>query len=415
MLFANKLETFSKDIQYVKFCMYGFFKNLKFFEPFLILFFLEKGLSYTQIGVLYAIREIGINLLEIPTGFLADALGRKRTLISSFTAYIISFVVFYFAQSFWILAIAMVMFSFGEAFRTGTHKAMIFNYLQIHHWEQHKVAYYGHTRSWSQIGSALASLIAAGIVSFSGNYQTVFLISTLPYIAGLILVAGYPSYLDGDIKHNSKPIREKFAEVWLLIKSSLGQRNLFRLYGNLALYEGLFKASKDYLQPIVVMVTLSITLFPDVADKHKSALAIGFIYFIIYLITAHTTRNSGKIVKKMGSLSLTINTSLLVGAIIVFTIGLLVNRQIPWLAVVLFILLFIIENLRKPAGISAVAETINPQILATGLSAQSQFDSLFAAFFAFGIGVLADHFGLGAAFMGVGCLVLVLFPFIKVK
>ena len=28
-----------KDKQYYKFCMYGFFKNLKFFEPFFILFF----------------------------------------------------------------------------------------------------------------------------------------------------------------------------------------------------------------------------------------------------------------------------------------------------------------------------------------------------------------------------------------
>jgi len=93
---------FRKDIQYYKFCLYGFFKNLKFFEPFLILFFLEKGLTYTQIGSLYAIREIGINLLETPTGFMADALGRKRTMISSFTSYILSFIVFYLADGFWL-------------------------------------------------------------------------------------------------------------------------------------------------------------------------------------------------------------------------------------------------------------------------------------------------------------------------
>ena len=58
-------NTFNKDLQFYKFCSYGFLKNLRFFEPFLMLFFIEKGLSYLQIGVLYSIREIGVNILEI--------------------------------------------------------------------------------------------------------------------------------------------------------------------------------------------------------------------------------------------------------------------------------------------------------------------------------------------------------------
>ena len=77
---------FVKNLQYYKFCMYGFLKNLRFFEPFLILFFVEQGLSFLQIGTLYAIREIATNLLEIPTGIIADALGRRRTLIRSLIA-----------------------------------------------------------------------------------------------------------------------------------------------------------------------------------------------------------------------------------------------------------------------------------------------------------------------------------------
>ena len=88
-------QKFNKDLQYYKFCIYGFLKNLRFFEPFLILFFLEKGLSFFQIGTLYAIREITINILEIPTGIVADSLGRRRTMIFSFIAYIISFIIFY--------------------------------------------------------------------------------------------------------------------------------------------------------------------------------------------------------------------------------------------------------------------------------------------------------------------------------
>ncbi len=155
------MQKFTKDKQYYKFCFYGFFKNLKFFEPFLMLFFLDKGISFLQIGTLYAIREISINIIEIPSGIFADILGRKKTMITSFIAYIASFIVFYFSQNYVWLVIAMVFFSFGDAMRTGTHKAMIFDYLEINSWMSEKVTYYGHTRSWSQIGSAISSIIAA--------------------------------------------------------------------------------------------------------------------------------------------------------------------------------------------------------------------------------------------------------------
>ena len=84
-----------KNKQYFKFCAYGFLKNLRFFDAFLLLFFLESGISYTQIGALYALKEIVINISEIPSGLLADTYGRKKSLIVAFLLYIISFMVSY--------------------------------------------------------------------------------------------------------------------------------------------------------------------------------------------------------------------------------------------------------------------------------------------------------------------------------
>ena len=66
---------------------------------------------------------------------------------------------------------AMILFAVADSFRTGVHKAMIFDYLKVNKWSQHKVSYYGHTRSWSQTGSAVSALIAAAIVYISGNYK----------------------------------------------------------------------------------------------------------------------------------------------------------------------------------------------------------------------------------------------------
>ena len=67
--------TIPKDLMYHKFRTYGFLKNLRFFDPFLVLFFREMGLSFLEIGTLFSIREVATNLLEIPTGVIADAYG----------------------------------------------------------------------------------------------------------------------------------------------------------------------------------------------------------------------------------------------------------------------------------------------------------------------------------------------------
>ena len=194
-----------KDKQLFKFSAYGFLKNLRFFDAFIILFFRQQGISFLQIGTLVSIREISIAILEIPTGIIADSYGRRSSMIFSFLSYIISFLIFFFFPKFSFYIVAMIFFAMGEAFRTGTHKAMILEYLNIKNIKHLKVEYYGFTRSWSQKGSALAALIAGGNVLFSGNYKYIFIGSIVPYILALFLMISYPKELDGITKKDSHP------------------------------------------------------------------------------------------------------------------------------------------------------------------------------------------------------------------
>ena len=77
-----------------RFCLYGFLKNQRYFEPFLILILLDRGLSFTVIGALVAVREVTTNLLEVLSGALADTWGRRRSMVASFAAYVASFLLF---------------------------------------------------------------------------------------------------------------------------------------------------------------------------------------------------------------------------------------------------------------------------------------------------------------------------------
>jgi len=149
--------------QMFKFGMYGFLKNLRFFEPYIIIFFLASELNLFKVGILISIREIIKYVFEIPSGVIADQHGKKSELAMCFVFYIISFVLFFIGgiqQSFLIFIVAMIFYGFGEAFRSGTHKSMIMQFLDKEDIEESKSMVYGQTRSMSLIGSMVMSIVS---------------------------------------------------------------------------------------------------------------------------------------------------------------------------------------------------------------------------------------------------------------
>jgi len=399
-------NSFKKDTQYYKFCFYGFLKNLRFFEPFLILFFLEKGITFLQIGTLYAIREIFINILEIPSGVIADVFGRKRSLIFSFLFYIISFLIFFISNNYFIYLIAILFYATGDAFRTGTHKAMIFSYLKIKGWDNQRAHYYGKTRSWSQMGSAISSLIAALVVFYSGNYQSIFIYSTIPYFLDLVLIASYPKILDNkNIHFEWNQITKKFKEVIIDFVFSFKNVRILKAIANLSTHSGFHKAIKDYLQPVIQTLALSVPIMLAFSEKQRSALLIGVFYFIIYLLTSYSSNKAGKLKDKLKSIELALNFTLYAGFILALLSGICFHYGFYFISVLFYTGIYLIENIRNPIGVAYVSELYKDDVLATALSANSQAKSLVAAIIAPILGFLTDKFGIG---IGLSVLALIL-------
>ncbi|MFA7423200.1 MAG: MFS transporter, partial [Acholeplasmataceae bacterium] len=115
--------------QITKFGFYGLLKNLRFFEPYMLIYFLTSGINLFYIGILFSIREIIVYIFEIPSGVIADRYGKKTELVICFLFYITSFVIFFIGREFYIFVIAMILYALGEAFRSGTHKSMIMAFL----------------------------------------------------------------------------------------------------------------------------------------------------------------------------------------------------------------------------------------------------------------------------------------------
>ena len=55
-----------------RFAAYGFLKNQRYVEPFLLLALAGWGMTFLQIGILVSIRDVTVAILELPSGVLAD-------------------------------------------------------------------------------------------------------------------------------------------------------------------------------------------------------------------------------------------------------------------------------------------------------------------------------------------------------
>ncbi|MFC1901217.1 MFS transporter [Chloroflexota bacterium] len=357
-----------------RFSLYGFLKNQRYFEPFIILFFLQSGLSFTQIGFLVAFRELCVNLMEIPSGAVADLFGRRRSMLLSFSAYIISFAVFGFSGAYWHFFIAMFFFGIGEAFRTGTHKAMIFTWLRINDRLDEKTKVYGYTRSWSKIGSALSTVLAVVMVFLTNNYSYVFFFAIIPYVGGLINFLGYPKELEGQ-PEDDIGVREVFVHLWECIRSSLVIKKLRRLILESMSFEGVYKAVENYLQPVVQGMALMIPLFIGLADTRRSAIMIGVVYVILYLGAAFASRNSHRLANFAGGEHGGSNLLWIMVSIIYLGLVPLLFFEYYYVAVIGFILLSLIQNFWRPMLISRFDDFASETHGATILSIEHQAKS----------------------------------------
>ncbi len=373
-------------------------------------------MTFMQIGTLYAIREIGTNVFEIPSGFFADAIGRRRTMVTSFLFYIISFIIFYFGNDLLIFAIAMIFFSIGAAFRTGVHKAMIFEYLKLKGWADQKVYYYGYTRSWSQIGSAVSSLLAGFIVFFGGAYQAIFIYSIIPYILGLLLMLSYPKILEGtDTILKDSTLKDKFRKLWQSFYRSFKNPLILKAVGNISLFSGFYKAMKDYLQPILQALALSMPLLLFLEEKERTAFFVGVIYFVIFLLRSVTSRYAGNIASRFKKLQIPINFSLLLALLFGLLCGLFFHWGFAIFSIVLYLFIFMLEGLQKPMGIAFLADRIDTKILASALSAQSQVKTIWASILALLLGFLVDEFGVGIGLAISSGIMLIFLPMLWLR
>ena len=376
-----------------RFSLYGFLKNQTYFEPFLILAFLEKDLSFFQIGILIGFREVCINIFEIPSGAVADIYGRRRSMIFSFLAYIASFLTFGYSTTFAALFLAMFAFALGDSFRTGTHKAMIFEWLRVQGREKERTRVYGFTRSWSKIGSAVSVVVASAFIFAGARYSNIFLLAVIPYALNIVNFMGYPKELEG-----ARAPAAKIPGVWGHLKNSmrtaLTDKPLRGILVEAMSYEGTYKVAKDYIQPVIQQAALGLALLATWEQNQRVAILVGAAYFILHLLSSFASRGGHRLVASAGSEEAAAKALWAATALVYATLagGLWTGRE--FIVIAGFVVLSVLQNFWRPVLISRIDAHSTPEAGATILSVESQGKSVLAMVLAPLIGFSVDMFGL---------------------
>ena len=207
------------------------------------------------------------------------------------------------ADQFPLIAAAMFLFGLGEAFRTGTHNAMIFAWLHLHVRIEERTKIYGYTRSWSKLGSAFSVVVATAIVIVSNGYEYVFYLAVIPYVICIINFLGYPSELNraSDDRPSIRDVMRRMVETF---RDVLRRRNLRRVVVEGMAFDGTFGTVKDYLQPVLaaaaVFGAVAIIANSTLSATQQSAIFVGAAYLVLHLLSAVASRQAHHIPDMLG-------------------------------------------------------------------------------------------------------------------
>jgi len=88
--------------------------------PLMVLILQSRGIDLFQIGLLMGVYSLTIVLLEVPTGGLADAIGRKRVAMLAYGIILTAGLVLFFSFSFQAFVIAFILSGVGRALASGS-------------------------------------------------------------------------------------------------------------------------------------------------------------------------------------------------------------------------------------------------------------------------------------------------------
>lgn len=154
--------------------------------PVIVPFFLDLGLSMHQVFQLQAIFGIAVVALEVPTGYLCDLWGRKKTLVVGSFISGLGFTYLLFVQSFFELAIYELVIALALSFVSGADVSLLYDSVDKSH-RKHGTKSLANMQLFSVSGESVAAILGGLLVTLSFRHVVIANAITgwIPFIVAL--------------------------------------------------------------------------------------------------------------------------------------------------------------------------------------------------------------------------------------
>ncbi len=349
-----------------------------------VLYLIHKGLPLWQIGLMEGIFHVISFLSEIPTGAVADILGRKKALILSRVCHAISAIIMLFASGFWQFVIGFAFSAWGYNLNSGSEEAMVYDSLKMVGKENNYLKISGHLEVILNIAQGIAIFIGGVLAeqSFYYCYGAALFVSVLSLLPCIMLKE--PVITKKEETHQIS-LKKHFIDSYQAIRSNpkvieilLSYSVIFTIYMIIYFY-GQKYFSELGLDKMQISMVMSLTL-------------------VLSCIGAMCCNWVESLLKEQTKVYATLVIGL---GIIGLTAGNLV------LAIVCFSIMGFANTLLYPIQSNALNNLIPSEQRATILSVNSMAYSLFMLILFPIVGGIADKIGLGITFIGLGVIIII--------
>lgn len=253
--------------------------------PIVVLFYTDTGMNMQEIFILKSIYSIGIVAMEIPSGWMADVWGRRKTLILGSILGTIGFVVYSVTHSFMWFVLAEVILGVGYSFVSGADSAILYDTLKENDREKQYVKQEGRITSAGNFAEAIAGIV--------GGLLAAITIRTPFYFQILVAAMAIPASLQLiEPKLHRKHVILKPLEFLKAARKNLtGNRNLLTaiLFSSVTGTATLTFAW--FVQPWLLEINLPVEWFGVMWALLNISVAVSSV--LAYKIENLVTRKSG--------------------------------------------------------------------------------------------------------------------------
>ena len=253
-----------------------FLRSQLYLAPILLLFYQQNGLTIADFVMFQGIFQLTGILFEIPCGYIADTISKKKVLILAFTFFFLRAALWLSFSGIYIVLLGELFNALSRAFLSGVYDSYIYDYLKSKNKTNRMLKECGRTNFAMSSGAMFAAIFSAILYKHYGTMVLLSLEFILTLIS-IILLTTLPN--PPSAKPQGITLKQKFIEIKDTSIATIKNKNinLYILYSAL-----LFSTTSLFcwcFQPLLKMSSAPVFMFSFVYVINHG-LRAGFSFYV---------------------------------------------------------------------------------------------------------------------------------------